>query len=255
MSVELSEEPSDSRVCTGCNTEKSLSDFPSGRTRCKKCTNAEANVRHKKRQEQRELQILSDASLQKTCNVCNTLKYLSDFPRGGGRKCQKCINAAQQERKRKRIDGLAFYHPDGSLIHKTCRRCNISKPLTAFSPLNHSCRKCNNERVSIQNQESYDYRSRRNKQLRREFGITLEEYEQMLFKQGGVCAVCGAEEEVIDARRGKKRCLAVDHDHQTGQVRELLCHTCNRFLGYKENYPERNKKLDEYIQKHRKLTT
>jgi hypothetical protein len=56
--------------------------------------------------------------------------------------------------------------------------------------------------------------------LRRTYGITAEQYEQMLAGQGGVCAICGTPP--------KSKRLHVDHDHKTGLVRGLLCWICNR---------------------------
>ena len=67
----------------------------------------------------------------------------------------------------------------------------------------------------------------RDARYRREYGITLVEYDQMLAEQGGVCAICKKEP---DGRR-----LSVDHDHVTGEVRGLLCVRCNSFLGYYES--------------------
>lgn len=59
--------------------------------------------------------------------------------------------------------------------------------------------------------------------LKRLYGITLKDYQDLWDKQGGKCAVCG---------KTKKRTLAVDHDHKTGEIRGLLCDYCNRRLGY-----------------------
>ena len=55
------------------------------------------------------------------------------------------------------------------------------------------------------------------------YGITPEEYSRLLESQGGVCALCGGE----SLTRG----LAVDHNHETGEVRGLLCGSCNTALG------------------------
>ena len=55
------------------------------------------------------------------------------------------------------------------------------------------------------------------------YGVTVEEYNLMLGHQGGVCALCG--------RPPGKKPLAVDHDHETGKVRGLLCQNCNVGLG------------------------
>jgi hypothetical protein len=61
----------------------------------------------------------------------------------------------------------------------------------------------------------------------RAYGITHDEYETLLEVQGGACAICGNGEQ--------KRALAVDHDHQTGTIRGLLCDRCNPMLGYAQD--------------------
>lgn len=63
------------------------------------------------------------------------------------------------------------------------------------------------------------------------YGLAPGEYDRMYAAQGGVCAIC---------RRatGKVKRLAVDHDHDTGRVRALLCGPCNQIVGYFQNSPE-----------------
>lgn len=68
---------------------------------------------------------------------------------------------------------------------------------------------------------------RRDTNLRQKFGITLEDYNNMLTSQNGVCAICGQ----LDG----KRSLAVDHCHKTGKVRGLLCRRCNVSIGLLED--------------------
>ena len=67
--------------------------------------------------------------------------------------------------------------------------------------------------------------------LKRRFGITLEDYENMLESQGYVCAICHGNETVMDKRIGRPRNLAVDHCHNTGKIRGLLCTNCNTMIG------------------------
>ena len=62
--------------------------------------------------------------------------------------------------------------------------------------------------------------------LERKYGITPEQWQEMFDRQGGVCALCK-----IPGRVGKHGKLAVDHCHQTGRVRGLLCAACNVSLG------------------------
>jgi hypothetical protein len=56
------------------------------------------------------------------------------------------------------------------------------------------------------------------------FGLTVNEYEAQMIRQGGVCACCGSPPTA-------KRRLAVDHDHVSGRLRGLLCHRCNLGIG------------------------
>lgn len=63
------------------------------------------------------------------------------------------------------------------------------------------------------------------------YGITIAEYDAMLEKQGGVCKAC-SEPETRKGRDGEPVALHIDHCHETGRVRGLLCHRCNCALGY-----------------------
>ena len=65
------------------------------------------------------------------------------------------------------------------------------------------------------------------KQLVRDFGITLDDYKQLLDKQGGACAICKA----LKPGGKSKHYFNVDHNHQTKEIRGLLCFNCNRGLG------------------------
>lgn len=67
--------------------------------------------------------------------------------------------------------------------------------------------------------------------LRNRFGITLEEYEEMLERQDGKCAICGKAESALSNAGIPGKMLAVDHDHETGRVRGLLCQRCNIGIG------------------------
>ena len=62
------------------------------------------------------------------------------------------------------------------------------------------------------------------------YGITTDEYDRLFVAQGGVCAVCFEKETT--KRKGVVRRLSVDHDHDTGKVRGLLCSWCNLAIGY-----------------------
>lgn len=69
---------------------------------------------------------------------------------------------------------------------------------------------------------SVDKRKRRDQYLRNKYGITLEDYDQLLRVNDGGCWICGG--------RPKGTALHVDHNHRTGVVRGLLCWPCNKIL-------------------------
>ena len=87
--------------------------------------------------------------------------------------------------------------------------------------------------------------TRRNHKLRK-YGLSNGDYESMLAKQGGVCAICG---EPPNPKR--QHDLAVDHCHLTGTVRGLLCHKCNIGLGHFEDSEGLMTKAIDYLKRSR----
>lgn len=109
------------------------------------------------------------------------------------------------------------------------------------------CKSCNKEHIQASREiqknnapmSCEDYRppnysglEKRDGIIRRQYGITLAKYDEMLEKQDYKCAICGNEDEV-EGRR-----LAIDHCHSQGHVRGLLCGKCNRGLGLFYDNPE-----------------
>ena len=90
-----------------------------------------------------------------------------------------------------------------------------------------------------------DYRARNLKML---YGLTLEDYAKKLSAQKGVCAICEQPETRIF--RGKIGLLNVDHDHSTGQIRDLLCNACNVSLGGFRDSPELLERAASYLRRH-----
>jgi hypothetical protein len=70
-------------------------------------------------------------------------------------------------------------------------------------------------------------------------------------EQGGVCAICSRPETRPD-RSGNPQRLSVDHCHETGQVRGLLCHSCNITLGVARDDPEHLRAMADYVERHRR---
>jgi hypothetical protein len=73
------------------------------------------------------------------------------------------------------------------------------------------------------------YNRRREREYQRRYGMSLEDYNNMLAAQHGVCAIC-KQVETSKGARGTKP-LFVDHCHVTGKVRKLLCDNCNQVIG------------------------
>lgn len=116
------------------------------------------------------------------------------------------------------------------LKEKECTNCNSIKKLdeyyfrinkkTETKYYQSFCKNCQNR---------YDYNNDKNFKLKKAYGITLKEYEQLLSKQNGKCAICNIDNN--GKYRNKPRAFAVDHCHSTGKIRGLLCSDCNTGIG------------------------
>jgi hypothetical protein len=102
---------------------------------------------------------------------------------------------------------------------KHCPKCATTKSLDEFYRTCGHCKVCINARRKTPE-------AQRKAQLRHRFGMSEANYTALLEQQNGVCAIC--------SKSPGKRALGVDHDHQTGLVRGLLCVGCNINLGHFE---------------------
>lgn len=82
---------------------------------------------------------------------------------------------------------------------------------------------------------------------RKRFGVTAGMYAEMLSAQGAKCAICRQPETALQF--GKIRSMSIDHCHDTGRVRGLLCHRCNVALGLFADSPERLRGAAEYLER------
>jgi len=115
-------------------------------------------------------------------------------------------------------------------LYRTCMTCDVEKHITEFymrdkkTGRRHSaCKECDKARVKARHQANPD--RTRNNDLKRNYGITLKEHQEMYEAQNGLCATCKKPGD------GKWKKLCVDHDHKTGKLRQLLCRRCNMILG------------------------
>ncbi|HJX42925.1 MAG TPA: endonuclease VII domain-containing protein, partial [Geodermatophilus sp.] len=130
--------------------------------------------------------------------------------------------------------------------HKWCPDCDSVKPLEEFprTPASRTgratyCLPCHNLRGKASKDKVGGSRTYH---LKRRYGITAEEADAMLAAQGGLCAIC----------RGAPA-AHVDHDHQTGRVRQLLCFGCNGGLGQFRDDPAALRAAAGYVERHRAL--
>ena len=153
----------------------------------------------------------------KECSKCKNHKDVILFNKnkkntttGRSSWCKACI---------KKHDASKNYKPiyRGT---KICQTCKITKKATEFhvnkkhkDGLERRCKKCNMLRKD-------------NNHYRNKYGITLDDYNNLIKSQNYQCAIC----KTVDPGVGINR-FHVDHNHSTGVVRGLLCSNCNRALG------------------------
>lgn len=118
---------------------------------------------------------------------------------------------------------------------KKCTKCKELKPLSdyynrkkALDGKNSHCKTCEHKEIyewRKQNPEAQNDIVRRSR-LKGTYGITIEQYDELLEKQNYSCAICDRHQDAFKNR------LAIDHNHRTREIRGLLCSYCNhRVIG------------------------
>lgn len=162
------------------------------------------------------------------------------------KKCQRCskvIEVGRFYKDKTRKDGLSAY----------CIRCESDRKKEARENNPELVEKHKkNNRVWYQNnkQKNKDRSDKwkeenpakyREWNLKRRFGISLEEYDTILYSQGCCCAICGIHRDYINEH------LSVDHCHSSGKIRGLLCKSCNSGLGFFQDDLEIMNKALKYL--------
>lgn len=136
---------------------------------------------------------------------------------------------------------------------KDCCACRQTKPRSAYhrdrnahdgTSLDPRCRDC---RKKASANHVIDMELRNSGHYMRLYGITANQYRTMHAEQNGLCAICQQPETLT--RRGKLCNLCVDHDHITGQVRGLLCSSCNFALGKMQDSPQLLRAAADYLER------
>lgn len=112
---------------------------------------------------------------------------------------------------------------------KTCKVCRIEKNISEFYTGRGKCKDCVNaaaRKIRVDKPERYArYRKRANEYLKeRRYGITQEDFNNMLVEQNNMCKICNSEFK-------NTKDTHIDHCHSTNKVRGLLCNGCNMALG------------------------
>lgn len=127
---------------------------------------------------------------------------------------------------------------------------NYHKSKSTKDGYGYRCRECDREarlKYREANKERFAEVSRR-KALKFKYGISLEEYEAILEKQGHSCAICKTKENGVPGKRRSWN-WSVDHCHASGRIRGLLCNQCNRGLGMLGDTVESLQKALDYLKK------
>lgn len=126
---------------------------------------------------------------------------------------------------------------------KKCSRCKEVLPRGSFyrnssspSGLSSYCKVCNADYTREKRKRNPDQYTEQ--QLQYGYGISLETFNEMYKKQDGSCAICKSKPDYR---------LCIDHRHDTGKVRGLLCRTCNKAIGQLGDTPESVYKAYVYL--------
>ena len=131
---------------------------------------------------------------------------------------------------------------------KKCSKCGVEKELIEFGNYTYkgqprkraTCKSCKNEQQSKRYSEAPEVH--REYLYKKKYGISIQEYDELLAAQGGCCKICGT-----DTPNGQGR-FVIDHNHTTGEIRGLLCSTCNTGLGNFFDNPQFLKNAATYLE-------
>lgn len=141
------------------------------------------------------------------------------------------------------------------MITKTCSSCKEEKTTDLFYNYTKSkdgkfsqckdCQKASVRKYKKKMGKAY-YERERHYKWKSFYGLSEEDYKKMLYGQGGACAIC--EEDVhLENNNGKRS--AIDHCHESGKVRGILCNNCNRGIGFLGDKSKVVKKALDYLLK------
>jgi hypothetical protein len=180
-----------------------------------------------------------DMTITKYCAKCKETKDIAEFNKNKARKdgvdtyCKKCHHAVRMERlknnpiSRRKHNQSASKHRENN--REKVREKNKNYRINNPDKVKESAKRWK------ENNLAYYKRMCRESKLKRLYGLTIEQYDDMLLKQNGLCCLCSNPAQVVD------------HCHITNKVRGLLCHMCNKGLQRLKDNIETMEKAIKYL--------
>lgn len=217
--------------CARCDVIKGASQFYPRQRWCKSCH----SDYHRARYAVRRQRISYVTPTEKRCGACKQVKIADQFSRRCDGLQSACRDCALERGRRIRARNNKRSTIEIEIpLQKRCGTCKIVKDADQFDRcrsrtdgLQPRCKSCQIEyrrRVLVQDRHSA---------RKRNYGITPQDYDLMLKKQDGRCAICRQTPSAAP-----KGILYIDHDHQTDAVRGLLCQPCNTAIGLLKDRPD-----------------
>jgi hypothetical protein len=176
----------------------------------------------------------------KVCPTCKEEKDLERFIKPLLWQCKDCSNRYTNEYRRKKREAYLLANPKPILTSKSCKVCEVDKPFSEFNIANRKtgtlssyCKNCQKKLGNAWRATQPNGRVR-DKCVR--LKTTVVWYYAQLERQNNLCAICLKPEIHPCRKNGPPRALAMDHNHETGKVRGLLCFRCNTALHQLEKH-------------------
>ena len=226
------------KQCNRCNTIRPISYFHKKAAKrdgyhptCKECI-----LGH-------PITVVELPPYHKQCSKCKSILSFSSFNKASKTKdglsyyCKPCIakpiklkrKLVKIEREAKKLASLSL------IVEKSCTKCFNVKPLECFPSHRNVCRPCCSKQNNF---------LRRQRNLKNDFNLTMEEYDNLVINQKYKCKICGIHQSELSYN------LVVDHDRNTGKIRNLLCAQCNLLLGNAKDSEVILKNAIKYLRNH-----
>ena len=183
---------------------------------------------------------MTEETSGKRCTGCRRELPFAEFARDKNRRdglqvqCRECVaeySAAHYRRRQESKGKSVREKADVPAGHKLCRTCGEVRPhsewhrnATAPDGLSTRCKACR----AVRGRQDH---------LKRQYGLTEAERDELIASQGGVCCIC------LSAPAAH-----VDHCHNTGRVRGVLCFSCNAALGQFKDRPDAIRRAAAYVE-------